>query len=158
MPTRYAAQIDESQMDRQILHRNNYLVHLAKSVVAGGGDAEFNVVFESKLIAPHMNISWGTTYGLNWTTEMPIPGADITFAGDWQTCELGQSYTVTPDGSWFAERNDPRADKESLNVASNDYPKEVHILVGVKNSAGRWTPVSLQRAANGCIGLLLTTL
>ncbi|KIL88487.1 hypothetical protein FAVG1_08568 [Fusarium avenaceum] len=131
MPTTYIAQIDESKADRKLLVTEGYSLLLAKSVDFGSGSSSINFVYESKDLAPHMKISWVASYGLNWSTDMSQPGAQVNYTGDWQQCDLGQSFTLTEDGGWVASQKNPNAKEDSLNVAANNYSKEVHIVVGI---------------------------
>ncbi|KAK4667662.1 hypothetical protein QC763_0059640 [Podospora pseudopauciseta] len=141
MPTRYIAEIDQSKEDRDKLRENQYLLQVAKAV-ATGDKPEFNVVYASKILAPHMNVQWTTKYGLNWATDMPAPGSEVMYSGTWQQCELGSSYTLDQDGDWSAKQENPHAKPDSLNVASNDYAVGVHIPVGVRDpTSKKWTPI-----------------
>ncbi|KAI6747620.1 hypothetical protein HG530_015728 [Fusarium avenaceum] len=147
MPTTYIAQIVESTADRKLLVTEGYSLLLKRSVDFGSGSASINFVYGSKDLAPHMKISWVASYGLNWSTDMSKPGAQVNYTGDWQQCDLGQSFTLTADGSWVASQNNLIANEDSLNVAANNYSKEVHIVVGVKTADGKWTPIWLAKDA-----------
>ncbi|KAK4649741.1 uncharacterized protein QC761_0024470 [Podospora bellae-mahoneyi] len=117
MSTRYIAEVDQSREDRDKLRVN-------------------------EILAPHMNVQWTTTYGLNWATEIPSPGSAVTYTGSWQKCDLGASYTLDQNGDWSAKQDNPNAKSDSLNVASNDYAVAVHIIVGVQDpSSKKWTPI-----------------
>lgn len=131
MSTRYIAEVDQSREDRDKLRENEYFLQVAKAV-ATGGKPEFNVVYASRILAPHMNVQWPTTYGLNWATKIPSPGSAVRYTGIWQKCDLGASYTLDQDGDWFAKQDNPNAKPDSLNVASNDYAVAVYIIVGVE--------------------------
>ncbi|KAK4660731.1 hypothetical protein QC762_121595 [Podospora pseudocomata] len=141
MTTRYTVQVEEADSDIKTLHGNAYLLQVAKAV-ATGGKASVNVVYASKLLAPHMNVQWTTVYGINWATEMPAQGATVTYSGKWKQCNLGDSYTLTQDGVWAATQENPNAKENALNIASNDYEVPVHVLVGVQDpSTKMWTPI-----------------
>ncbi|KAK4683032.1 hypothetical protein QC764_121595 [Podospora pseudoanserina] len=121
MTTRYTVQVEEADFDIKALHGNAYLLQVAKAV-GTGGKASVNVVYTSKLLAPHMNVQWTTVCGINWATEMPGQGAT--------------------DGVWAATQENPNAKENALNIASNDYEVPVHVLVGVQDpSTKTWTPI-----------------
>lgn len=125
--------IQESQADLEFLSKNNYNLQVAKAVSAPGGKPTFNVVYKSKSLAPNMTVSWSPTYGLNWATEIADPGAQVVYAGNWQACELGQSYDLTSVGEWVINNKDPNKDANSVNVGNNGYPQAVNIVVGILN-------------------------
>ncbi|KID84364.1 hypothetical protein MGU_08450 [Metarhizium guizhouense ARSEF 977] len=125
--------IQESPADLEFLSKNNYNLQVAKAVSAPGGKPTFNVVYKSKSLAPNMTVSWSPTYGLNWATEVADPGAQVVYAGNWQACELGQSYDLTSVGEWVINNKDPNKDANSVNVGNNGYPQAVNIVVGILN-------------------------
>ncbi|KFG85441.1 hypothetical protein MANI_114830 [Metarhizium anisopliae] len=93
--------IQESSADLKWLTHNHYSLQVAKSVSYPGDQPQFNVVYRSHKLAPHMTVSWTPQYGLNWTTQMPARGAQVVNSGNWQPCDLGQSYNLTSDGEWI---------------------------------------------------------
>jgi len=138
----YNAIIQEDDDSLKMLTQNHYNLQLAKSVSTPNGKPEYNVVYKSTFLASNMSILWSTVYGLNWVAEIPAEGTTVTYSGKWQECTPGQSFDLSSTGLWAPNNNNPNADKNSLNVGSNDYPQEVHILVGVKNTnTGNWTPI-----------------
>ncbi|KAM3479656.1 hypothetical protein MY8738_005356, partial [Beauveria namnaoensis] len=131
--------IQEGTEDLKSLANNHYNLQVAKAVSAPGGSAQFNVVYASKSLAPNMTVEWGTNYGLNWTTEIPNPGAKVTYAGRWQACQLGESYDLTETGGWEINNDDPHKDKYSVNVGKNDYSQPIHVIVGIRDEqTGSW--------------------
>ncbi|EFY97022.1 hypothetical protein X797_007509 [Metarhizium robertsii] len=125
--------IQESSADLKWLTHNNYSLQVAKSVSSPGAHSKptFNVVYQSQKLAPSMNVSWTPQYGLNWTTQMPASGAQVVYSGNWQPCDLGQSYNLTSDGEWIINNDDPNKDSMSVNVGLNGYPGPVNIIVGI---------------------------
>lgn len=99
--------IQESSADLKWLTHNHYSLQVAKSVSYPGDQPQFNVVYRSHKLAPHMTVSWTPQYGLNWTTQMPARGAQVVNSGNWQPCDLGQSYNLTSDGEWVINNDDP---------------------------------------------------
>ena len=79
-----------------------------------------------------MQVSYFTQYGLNWTTEMPSPGSAIVLSGSWQPYSLGQSFDLNRNGFGVASGINSYAEKESLNIGSNDY-SPVHIIRKVES-------------------------
>lgn len=76
--------------DLTTLATNGFNLQVAKSVAKGGKRALieiqllqyelivytviFNIVWQSKVLAPKINVKWKPIYGLNWTTVMtPVP-------------------------------------------------------------------------------------
>ncbi|KAH0592959.1 hypothetical protein MHUMG1_09205 [Metarhizium humberi] len=123
--------IQESSADLKWLTQNDYSLQVAKSVSYPGAQPKFNVVYQSKSLSPTMTVSWTPQYGLNWTTQMPANGAQVVYSGNWQPCDLGQSYNLTSDGEWVINNNDPHKDAMSVNVGLNGYPGPVNIMVGI---------------------------
>ncbi|KAM3462439.1 hypothetical protein MY5147_009826 [Beauveria neobassiana] len=123
--------IQEGTQDLKDLAKNHYNLQVAKAVSAPGGTARFNVVYASKSLAPNMSVEWGANYGINWTTEVPNPGATVTYTGRWQACKLGESYDLTETGGWEINNNDPHKDNSSVNVGKNGYTKPIHVIMFV---------------------------
>ncbi|KAJ5678615.1 hypothetical protein N7462_006859 [Penicillium macrosclerotiorum] len=142
MPTTtYTAITQEEGADLATLSTNHYNLQVAKSVSTPGGSPTYNVVYRSSFLAYNMSVAWTTTYGINWTIEIPTQGAQITYAGRWQSCALGQSYDLDQKGEWVANQKNPYEHKDSVNVGGNHYPIPVHIIVGVQDPATlKWTP------------------
>lgn len=138
----YKAKVQETNADLDILFKEKYNLQVAKSVSSPSGNPSFNVVFRSTFLANNMSVAWTMTYGLNWATEIPTPGADVEFGGQWQQCNPGQSFDLNDRGQWVPNQKNPDADENSLNVGKNGYPSDVNILVGVKDpKTNSWTPV-----------------
>lgn len=155
--TTYTTITQESPADIDLLGPNSYQLQVAKSVANPDGTPSYNVVFQSHYLATSMSVAWTTTYGLNWTKDINAPGAAVTFGGEWQQCGLGESYSLDQNGLWVAAQSNPNAKANSLNVASNGYQTDVHIVVGVQDATGTWAPVSIPfTCAMTCFLVFLT--
>lgn len=130
--TVWNATIQENNNDLETLSKNKYQLQVAKSVSSPGSKPKFNVVYKSQTIVANVDVYWTTQYGLNWTTSIPNPGAEITFAGVWQLCELGQSCDHIAFGGWALSNDNPHKDENSLNVGVNCY-QPVNIVVGTQD-------------------------
>ena len=138
----YNPVIQETGQDLEILGANHYNLQVAKAVSSPGGKATFNIVYASKDLEPTMSVAWTTKYGLNWTTNIPNPGAKVICSGSWQACPAGQSFDLSKVGTWKVSENNTNADKNSLNVGSNMYSTAVNIVVGVFDpDTKKWAPV-----------------
>ncbi|OAA46745.1 hypothetical protein BBO_03300 [Beauveria brongniartii RCEF 3172] len=134
MSKKTTVHVQERGEDLELLKQNNYNILVAKSVSAPGGSPRYNVVFKSASLAPNMAISWKSRYGLNWTTKIPNPGAAVQYGGKWHECNIGESYNLSNIGQWEKNNtNDANSNKDSLNVAKNNYDRGVHIIVGMYN-------------------------
>ena len=69
----YTVVVQEFKNDREVLDASKYNLQVAKSVSTGEDDTEpqYNVVYQSKFLAPRMTISWSEDYALNWVQTMP---------------------------------------------------------------------------------------
>lgn len=143
MTTTYQAFVWETKEDIDRLQSSKYNLQVAKSVANPDGKPSFNVIYASHILGPNMSVSWTTQYGLNWTTDIPDPGAKVTYSGHWQPCSLGQSFDIDDDGFFVENDNNPDARDDSLNIGSNNYgdPDGVNIIIGVQDSKGDWNPV-----------------
>ena len=145
MSSTYTAVTQESDYDLRTLSRSDYKLQVAQGVATPGEDASFNVVYKSSSgLGNMMTVSWNAKYGLNYIvdSEMPKPGMTIFCNGNWQQCDLGQSFHLDEDGNWSPNQNNPSAEKHSFNVDSNnDTP--VRVVVGIEDSNGwEWNPVN----------------
>ncbi len=148
MGTTYKVNITEYPGDVATL--KGYFLQVAKSVAgANGSSPTYTVVYSAHESAPNTGVQWQETYGLNWMTEVPNPGATVTCTGQWQQCALGTSYDLTADGEWSLDTSDPNAQANAVNVGKNNYVDSsgnlipVNIVVGVQGqSTNEWNPVS----------------
>ena len=141
--TSYTAVVQEADPSLEALSKNGWNLQVAKCVSSPKGAPVFNVVYSSSYLAANMSVSWTVQYGLNWTENIPTPGAQVTYTGDWSECSLGQSLNLDKAGAWQFNNNDPHADSNSLNVGSNGYQAPVNIVVGIKDpNTGDWSPAS----------------
>ena len=140
--TTYTVNVQETQPSIETLSNDKYNLQVAKSVSSPSASPSFNVVYSSAFLGPNMSVSWTVQYGLNWTTNVPAPAAQVTYSGVWQACSAGQSYNLDPAGEWVVNDKDPNAKQDSLNVGSNGYQEPVNIIVGVQNPETQdWAPV-----------------
>lgn len=144
----YNVTVQEPTEERSLLSANHYNLQLAKAVSTGNGPPIYNMVFASSSLAPTMSITWGVTYGMNWTANIPAAGATVQYGGDWQECVAGASYDITTDGGWIVNNTNANKKDTALNVGKNGYPQAVHIMIGVKSTVKdkdgkyKWQPVS----------------
>ncbi|EGU87815.1 hypothetical protein FOPG_07026 [Fusarium oxysporum f. sp. conglutinans race 2 54008] len=124
-----------------ILGNENYQLQLAKSVTNSSGSVTYNMVYQSQLLAPDMEIQWTANYGLNWAANSPNPGATVNYAGNWQPCAAGESYDLNNVGAWVPNQSNPNAKPNCLNVGNNDYGESVYISVRVQDASGNWSPI-----------------
>ena len=137
----YIPVLQEYKADIDILSSHDFNLYAAKSVSSLGGKPTFNVVYSSKALRPEMSIPWIMQYGLNWITEIPVPSAAVQYSGSWQACSIGQSFDLDKAGYWVVSNKNLNADKQSLNVGSNEYTA-VNIVVGVQDrDTKRWAPL-----------------
>ena len=129
----YTVNVQEGKPSLETLSTDGYNLQVAKSVSSPNASPIFNVVYSSASLGPNMSVSWTVQYGLNWTQNVPDPGAKVTYSGAWQACSIGQSYNLDPAGEWVVNDKDPNANPNSLNVGSNGYSGPVNIVVGVQN-------------------------
>ena len=143
--TTYTVEVDERHHDREKLLANNYKLQIAK-VVATDSTSTANVVFDSRHIAPTMNVSWDTQYGINFVERIPKKGLKVVAGGTWQACGFGQSYDLDKDGGWIPNNDNPEAKSNGLNVGTNEWTGGgVHVVVGTQDpDTLAWSPV-------GCI-------
>ena len=57
----------ESAADLLVLHANRFNFQFAKSVLGKNGEVTYNIVWQSKNLAPRFGISWEPIYALNWS-------------------------------------------------------------------------------------------
>lgn len=137
--TTYTAIVQENILDVQFLMNNHYDPAVAREVLDGNGTTVANTIYRSGILAPIMSFSWVENYGLNFTTNVPAPGSQVTYSGNWQACQLGQAYTLGPGGLWTSNTADA---KPGFLTARNGY-QDVCITVGIRNpNSGAYTPVS----------------
>ena len=86
-------------------------------------------------------------YGLSWTSNLPEPGLDITASGEFMECDIGQALDLGNDG-YFTASNAPGV-PGFLSIGSNQKTRVqgVHIMVGVKDSTGNWSPIFVDPVA-----------
>ena len=75
--------VKESKVDLQTLYKNHYRLLVAKSVAKGPNRTQalspyqtlpnmipviFNMVWQSKVLAPTIDVSWTPVYAFNWAT------------------------------------------------------------------------------------------
>jgi hypothetical protein len=143
-------QVYESAFDANKLQQNKWTFVIAKCVADGvGTPGRFNVIWQSKGIAPNILIEWKDVYGLNWTANVPDPGASITLGGNWQYCGLGQVYDLNETGFWSA--SSAAGDSRFMNVGKVNYKYPgsdgVHIVIGIQNSDGGFDTIYVDPTA-----------
>lgn len=140
--TTYTVEVQEQLQSLETLSTQGYNLQVAKSVSSPTSQPSFNVIFSSNSLSPNISVTWAEQYGLNWTMNVPTPGAQVTCTGAWQACSLGQSYNLDHAGEWIVNDSDPNADAHSLNIGSNGYQTPVNVIVGVQDpNTQAWAPV-----------------
>ncbi|PMD50909.1 uncharacterized protein K444DRAFT_604409 [Hyaloscypha bicolor E] len=129
--------------DLTALAQNHYNLQVAKSV-AKGDKIIFNIVWQSKVLAPRINVKWKPIYGLNWTMDIPSDGLQVTLGGLWRQCDLGQVIDLDETGQWTQSTSQPVID--FLAIGNNKFKSGtvtngIHIIVGVQNSPGAFDPI-----------------
>jgi hypothetical protein len=134
----------EGAADLLALSNSKFNLQFAKSVIGPDGALTFNMVWQSKNLAPRTNISWTPVYGLNWTLEIPTSGISVTVGGIWQTCAIGQTFDISPVGLFTPSTVTGKPN--FMNIGTNKYSYSgvngIHIIVGVQNASGGFDPVS----------------
>ncbi|KAL9073591.1 MAG: hypothetical protein Q9161_002831 [Pseudevernia consocians] len=129
------------------------------------------MVWQSRVIAPSMNVKWKPVYGLNWTSvslptlsttihsdrpsraqEVPVPGLTVALGGKWRQCDQGQVLDLGPKGAWV--QSTATATIGYLKVGKNNYQTNtgtngVHFLVGVQEASGGFSPIFLDPSETG---------
>ncbi len=76
---------------------------------------------------------------------LPTTGLTVVVGGVWQTCALGQVYDLSSIGLWTPSTVTPKPNY--MTVGKNNYSYSgqngIHIVVGVRNSAGGYDVVSV---------------
>ncbi|KAF4334657.1 splicing factor 3b [Fusarium beomiforme] len=140
--TTYTIITQQGRTELATLSGQNYQLQVAKSVSSPSGQPSFNMVYQSQFLGPNMEVQWTTTYGLNWTTNIPSAGSTVVYSGDWQQCNLGDSYDLNSVGEWVPNQNNPNSKSNSLNIGKNNYQEAVNVIVGVQDaSTGHWKPI-----------------
>ena len=133
----------ESQKDLSLLNQSQFNLQFAKSVTGKDGNPVFNIVWQSKALAPRTSISWAPVYGLNWTLGLPTTGVSVTVGGSWQECDIGQTYDLNKDG--FFQPSTIVGKPDYMNIGKNNFQygseNGIHILVGIKEGSD-WDVVS----------------
>ena len=100
---------------------------LAITMAVSGGNGN-RVIWQSKSIAPRVQVRWTPRYALNWTQGRTERGMQITLSGNWQECALGSSYTITPDGMW--QPSGSEGNNDAVTAGCDYEGNDVHLIVG----------------------------
>ncbi|KAL1794108.1 hypothetical protein ACET3X_007529 [Alternaria dauci] len=131
---------------------SQFQLHVAKSVIGSDGQLHFNVVWQSKALAPFVDIKWEPEYGMNWTADSPQDGISITLRGIWQPCKTGQIFDLNSEGVWQKSASSPVPG--FMAIGNNDFytedaPNGIHITIGIKNKSGSFDPIFMNPVAMG---------
>ncbi|KAL6704141.1 hypothetical protein ACN47E_008701 [Coniothyrium glycines] len=138
--TTYQVIVQETPSDLAWLKLNGYNLAVAKSVITGGRTVT-NTIYGGSLLGPTMSVSWTEIYGMNYTVDVPTPGAQVTVSGDWQKCVLGQGYKLNSTGNWDSNTGDPKNEASCVN-ALNEFSSDARIIVGTQDpKTGEWVPI-----------------
>ena len=129
-------EVYESPYDTKRLLDNKWNFQIAKSVTDGNGRLTFNVIWQSRSIAPRTKISWNEVYALNWTATVPAEGVSVSIMGNWQPCLLGDAYDLLDTGFWSEAPNDGARNYMTVSQVKYKYPgvDGIHIVVGIQNA------------------------
>ncbi|KAF7510763.1 hypothetical protein GJ744_005863 [Endocarpon pusillum] len=137
--------------DLTTLAKNRFNLQVAKSV-AKGDQLIFNIVWQSKVLAPRINVKWKPIYGLNWTMDLPSEGVEVTLGGNWKQCDPGQVLDLDETGQWTQSTSQPVIDFLAIgnnNFKSGTDTNGIHIIVGVQNAPGAFDPIFVDPAELG---------
>ncbi|MCJ1435479.1 hypothetical protein MMC27_004852 [Xylographa pallens] len=133
----------ESAYNLGKLSSNGFSYCIAKSVLDSTGTLTYNMVWQSKSLAPRASVTWTVQYGLNWTLDIPAGNAQVTVGGIWQACNPGQVFDLDSNGLFQPSSVSSKPDY--LKIGKNGYhyagTSGVHIIVGVKTPDGQFEPI-----------------
>ncbi|KAI0134304.1 hypothetical protein BJ170DRAFT_679209 [Xylariales sp. AK1849] len=140
--------VHERRTDLEVLSRNGYKLQVAMGVLKDGR-LDFNLIWQSKPLAPNIQVQWKPVYGLNWTTNVSGQGAALMLEGDWTQCNTEQAFDLDRAGEWNPSTSSPAPG--SLTVGANQYSTSdvnngVHIVVGIQGSGGQFQPIFVDPA------------
>lgn len=138
----------ESAPNADILSHDHLNLQVARSVSSGGSKA-FNVVWQSKNIAPSTTISWTSVYALNWH---PTEGLSGTLNGVWQPCAFGEVFDLKDKGYWDSSTVQPEAGYMKAGEVNYGYPgvPGIHILlIGIQNDADEFDVIYVDPTSLG---------
>ncbi|MCJ1373121.1 hypothetical protein MMC20_004348 [Loxospora ochrophaea] len=143
--------IDNKDPDLVALGQNHFVPQVAKSVFSNG-QLTYNMVWNSLVLAPIMNVKWKPIYGLNWTADVPTPGLAITLGGRWKQCDQGQVLDLNELGIWAQSTITPSPGY--LKVGVNKYQTQtgsngVHFIVGVQEAPGKFSSIFIDQNETG---------
>ncbi|KAK0742915.1 hypothetical protein B0T18DRAFT_430310 [Schizothecium vesticola] len=145
----------ESQLDAINIGKNNWNLQVAKAVASGTGSPTYNLVWQSRALAPITSLSWKVEYALGWTANVPGQGVQVSIMGNWQQCNKGEAYEINSNGYWDRSKEPANPDDAGwLKVAKINYRYPgvlgLHIVVGIRNAdTGRFDPIFIDTAALG---------
>ncbi|RYP58044.1 hypothetical protein DL769_009138 [Monosporascus sp. CRB-8-3] len=136
-------QVWETAYNAEKLSQNHWNFQIAKSVATSSTEKTFNVVWQSKNIAPSTTIAWNSIYALNWTATVPADGLSVTLCGKWQTCSNGEIYDLDTNGFWTTSSATPKEQYMNVGKVNYAYPgvDGIHIVVGILNNSGSFDPI-----------------
>ncbi|KAK0726816.1 hypothetical protein B0T26DRAFT_636455, partial [Lasiosphaeria miniovina] len=118
----------ENRDDTAAIKANNWRIQIAKLVaISPSSTPTYNIVWQSKGVAPSTAISWKVQYALGWTVDPPDTGMTVQITGEWQPCNLDESYNVDENGFWVVSDRTKHPKQELaplpdwLNVGYIDY-------------------------------------
>lgn len=151
MATERTVAIWESPYDLRKLGDNGFDFCIAKSVIDSTGKLTFNMVWQSKALGPIIDVSWTTQYALNWTVDVPTGGARVKEGGFWHPCNPGDVFDLDKTGLFHPSTVPAKAGFLKLGNNGYQYPGKsgIHVIVGVKNLAGKYDAVSLSKWVAG---------
>ncbi|KAK3305280.1 uncharacterized protein B0T15DRAFT_511211 [Chaetomium strumarium] len=145
----------ESQLDNTNIGNNGWNFQVAKAVAANSAAPTYNLVWQSRALAPSTTLSWKVEYALGWTATVPGQGVQVQIQGNWQPCNKGESFDINSRGYWEPSKGPANPDNAGwLQVGNVDYAYPgvlgLHIVVGMRNAqTNMFEPIFIDKAALG---------
>lgn len=135
--------VNNEDDDLKTLADGGFNLQVAKSVIKNG-ELMYNVIWQSKVLAPTISIRWQPIYGLNWTTDLPAEGLSVSLGGRWMQCNLGQALDLDKYGRW--QHSTQKQVPNFMAIGINGYRPDtatngIHIVVGVQGAHGQFDPI-----------------
>ena len=139
----------ENQDDSIAIKTNGWSFQIAQLVATSPtASPTYNIVWQSKGMAPSTTLSWKVQYALGWTADPPSEGITVHITGVWQPCNLGESYRVNDLGFWEPSTRSGQEGWLSAGPIDYSYPgvQGIHIVVGVWNLAtAHYDPIFIDK-------------
>jgi hypothetical protein len=122
--------------------QNEFNFKIAKPVNGKDGQLTFNLVWQSRNLAPCTTISWTLVHGSIGLATLSA-GVSVTLGGLWTPCAIGQSLDISNVGLFVQSTKVGKAN--FMNIGNSSYPyggvNGIHIAIGVQNDSSSFDPV-----------------